>query len=258
MTRRPSRGKAPGGHRPLRRLGGPAPFRSPGRRALGGLGQVPLEPPALPGKPGVPGRPWSERGAAGAAGLPQFLQASSPPAPASWRSGGGRHFGFGEVGGGVCGLIFDKNLPAAFPIGIQSKWNVCAGGGRKGSNMRRGCHPRQEWLRLCLRHPSRTAQAKRTRLDGGGGGCPWESVSSSPEASLAWGPRVPGEGSFSKLWQGLKKGGGEVFSSLPSWVSSRAGRRRWEGLDVVGQTPEVSPLDLPTRTQRKPPLHLGE
>ena len=66
-----SRGKAPGGCRPHRRLGGPAPLRRLGRRELGGLGQVPLEAPGE--SRGSPSGPGSPRGAADSA-MPQTAE----------------------------------------------------------------------------------------------------------------------------------------------------------------------------------------
>lgn len=71
VTRWPSRGKAPGGCRPRRRLGGPAPLLSLGRRELGGLGQVPLEAPGE--SRGSPSGPGSPRGAADSA-MPQTAE----------------------------------------------------------------------------------------------------------------------------------------------------------------------------------------
>lgn len=58
VTRRRSRGKASGGRRSHRRLGGPAVLRRLGHRALGGLGQVPLEAPrGSQGSPSVTSSP---------------------------------------------------------------------------------------------------------------------------------------------------------------------------------------------------------
>lgn len=129
-THRPGRGKAPGGRRPHRRREGRLRSTAwpPGRRALGGLGQVPLEaPPGSLGSLSVPGLP--RRGRPVKAPL---HHAPASAGSASWGSGGSRHVRFGEggeAGGGGCGLIFDKNPLAASPIGVRSKWNGAWGWG---------------------------------------------------------------------------------------------------------------------------------
>lgn len=145
------------------------------------------------------------------------LQEWSPPVHASWVSEGGGHIGFGEAGGGGCGLILDKNPPAAFPMGVQGMWNVfvCWGGG--GSNVREAAvMPPKRRLKLRLHHGS----GQENRTGGGNGGCPWESVPVYQRQCWPGRPRAPGEGSTPKAVAGpLKRGWGSIlqppFLSLP-------------------------------------------
>lgn len=131
---------------------------------------------------------------------------------------GGRHVRFGEVGGGGCGLILDKNPPAVSLIGVQSKWNACVCWGGGSQNY-------EKWLSF----PKGSAEV----------------VAALPEQDRLW-PRSLERPDWVMVEQGMPVGIGSQFTKgeLP-WEAKSAWRAHSEAVALASKVGQEGTLELP-------------